>query len=53
MTGNINRAEKTEPFDPSDFMPWVEKMPNKAQEIEQIDPETQNKRLMALFKKEK
>ena len=53
MTGNVNRAENTEPFEPGDFMPWIERAPKKSDAVEPIDPETQTKRLMALFKKDK
>lgn len=53
MTGNVNRAEGAEPFDPRDFMPWIEKPVQKADEPEPIDHETQTVRLKALFKKEK
>jgi len=55
MLGNINRSnEKTEPFTPMDFMPWVElpeKEVVKPKEPEPIDPKTQSVRLKALFSK--
>lgn len=54
MLGNINRSEhKTEPFEPTDFMPWIE-TPEKPKEVEKpepIDLNTQTTRLMALFSK--
>ena len=54
MLGNINRSEqKTEPFEPTDFMPWFE-VPEKPKEIEMpepIDPNAQSIRLKALFSK--
>jgi hypothetical protein len=53
MTGNVNRAADTEPFDPRDFMPWIDRPSSKAEEPEPIDHETQTTRLKALFKKEK
>lgn len=55
MLGNINRAsEKTEPFNPTDFMPWIEmpeKVVQKHTEPEPIDSQTQSVRLKALFSK--
>ncbi|CAB4121515.1 hypothetical protein UFOVP14_17 [uncultured Caudovirales phage] len=55
MLGNINRSsEKTEPFSPTDFMPWVEiteKEVQKPIEHEPIDSNTQAVRLKALFSK--
>ena len=51
MLGNINRSsDKTEPFVPTDFMPWIkEEIPTKQEEPEPIDMQTQTTRLMALF----
>jgi len=54
MTGNINRSEhKTEPFEPTDFMPWADKpaKPKEKAKIEPIDPKAQSSRLKALFSK--
>jgi len=52
MLGNINRADsKTEPFDPLDFMPWVEK-PKAEPLIEPIDSQSQATRIKALFSKQ-
>jgi len=51
MLGNINRSEhKTEPFEPHDFMPWVE-IPKTEPVVEAIDAQTQTVRLKALFSK--
>ena len=53
MLGNINRsADKTEPFLPTDFMPWIKiEEPNKQDEPEPIDMKAQSIRLKALFGK--
>lgn len=51
MLGNINRSEtKTDPFEPHDFMPWVE-TPKAETVVEAIDAQTQATRLKALFSK--
>jgi hypothetical protein len=51
MLGNINRSEqKTEPFEPHDFMPWIEK-PKAVQVIEPLDAQAQATRLKALISK--
>ena len=51
MLGNINRAEsKTEPFEPQDFMPWIEK-PKAPETAEPLDAQHQATRLKALLSK--
>ena len=51
MLGNINRSEhKTEPFEPHDFMPWIEK-PKAVVVIEPLDAQAQATRLKALISK--
>lgn len=51
MLGNINRSEhKAEPFEPHDFMPWIEK-PVAAEVVEPLDAQQQATRLKALFSK--
>ena len=51
MLGNINRSEtKTDPFEPHDFMPWVE-TPKAETVVEAIDAQTQATRLKALLSK--
>ena len=54
MLGNINRAEeKTEPFHPTDFMPWMDKPEKETpkDEPEPISQQDQEIRLKALFSK--
>lgn len=52
MLGNINRSEsKAEPFEPQDFMPWLEKAKAEVT-VEPIDNQTQTTRLKALFSKQ-
>ena len=52
MLGNINRSDsKTEPFEPRDFMPWIDK-PKAEPVLEEIDAQTQTERLKALFSKQ-
>lgn len=52
MLGNINRSDsKTEPFEPHDFMPWIDK-PKAESVLEEIDAQTQTERLKALFSKQ-
>lgn len=51
MLGNINRSEhKAEPFEPHDFMPWLEK-PQAVEVVEPLDAQQQATRLKALFSK--
>lgn len=50
LTGNINRAEKAEPFVPAEFMPWIEKTEPEKAETEIVDVQLQTEQLKALFK---
>lgn len=51
MLGNINRSEsKTEPFEPQDFMPWIEK-PKAEAVVAPIDSHTQSISLKAMLSK--